>query len=171
MGMTRIRAAEPLQQHHQLGQFNCGESSLDEWLQQRAFKNEVLGASRTFVACVDMGDKAGGVNTVIAYYALAAGSVSHALLSNKIKRNMPNPLPVMVLGRLAVDNQWKGQGLGVSLLQDALLRCKAAAQYIGARAILVHALSDDAKHFYEHFGFRASPIDERTLMLLMSELD
>ena len=81
---------------------------------------------------------------------------------------MPNPIPVLVLGRLAVDSQWQGHGLGTSLLQDAVLRSKAAAEHIGARVLLVHALSEDAKQFYEHFGFLTSPIDGKTLMLLLS---
>lgn len=160
--MSEIQAPEPIQNHHQLNAFQCGEPSLDEWLQRRAQKNEVLGASRTFVSCVGQ--------QVVGYYALAAGSVSHALVSSKVRRNMPDPIPVMVLGRLAIDQHWQGHGLGYSLLQDALLRSKSAAEHIGARAILVHALSDDAKRFYKHFGFRESPVNERTLMLLFSEI-
>lgn len=162
MGTTMLSTPEPLQEQHDLNPFDCGETLLNEWLKQRARKNEVLGASRTFVVCDE--------RTVVGYYALAAGSVTHELAASKIKRNMPDPIPVIVLGRLAIDQQWKGKGLGYSLLQDALLRCHAAAQHIGARALLVHALSDSAKQFYEHFGFRVSPINERTLMILLSEI-
>lgn len=153
---------EPLNQQHQLAQFSCSESSLDEWLQRRALKNETLGASRTFVSCTD--------DDVIGYYSLAAGSVAHKLVSGKFKRNMPDPIPVMILARLAIDENWQGKGLGFSLLQDALLRSKAAAKHIGARAILVHALSDEALQFYKHFGFRESPVEKYTLMLLLSEI-
>lgn len=152
----------PITSQHLLTGFSCGEKSLDEWLQRRAMKNDVLGASRTFVSCID--------SKVIAYYSLAAGSVSHKLVSGKVKRNMPDPIPMMVLTRLAIDEKWQGKGLGYSLLQDALLRSKVAAEHIGARAILVHALSDGAKQFYEHFGFRASPVEDYTLMLLLSEI-
>ncbi len=161
--MSKILAPEPIQDYHQVDAFCSGESSLDNWLQQRALKNEILGASRTFVACTENR----GIKKVVGFYALAAGSVAHSQVSSKTKRNMPNPIPVLVLGRLAVDNQSQGHGLGASLLQDAVLRGKAAADHIGARALLVHALSDDAKRFYEHFGFQPSPIDSRTLMLLL----
>jgi predicted N-acetyltransferase YhbS len=162
--MSKILAPEPIQDYHHVNFFCSGETSLDDWLRQRALKNEILGASRTFVACTEKG----GVNKVVGFYALAAGSIAHSQVSSKAKRNMPNPIPVLVLGRLAVDNQWQGHGLGASLLQDAVLRSKAAAEHIGARALLVHALSEDAKRFYKHFGFQASPVDERTLMLLLN---
>lgn len=162
--MTRILAPEPIQDYHQLDSFCSGESSLDGWLQQRALKNEILGASRTFVACIE----SEGVKKVIGFYALAAGSVAHSLASNKLKRNMPDPIPVLALGRLAVDSQYQGCGLGASLLQDAVLRSKAASRHIGARALLVHALSNEAKHFYEYFGFKASPINDKTLMLIIN---
>lgn len=149
--MSKILAPEPIQAYHQLESFCSGETSLDEWLRQRALKNEILGASRTFVACTENKEE----KKVVGYYALAAGSVAHSRVSSKTKRNLPNPIPVLVLGRLAVDNHWQGHGLGASLLQDAVFRSKAAAKHIGARAILVHALSEDAKHFYEYFGFQA----------------
>ena len=162
--MSKILAPEPIQDYHQVDTFCSGESSLDNWLQQRTFKNEILGASRTFVACTEKE----GIKKVVGCYALAAGSVAHSQVSSKTKRNIPNPTPVLVLGRLAVDNQSQGHGLGASLLQDAVLRSKAAAEHIGARVLLVHALSEDAKRFYKHFGFQASPVDERTLMLLLN---
>jgi len=162
--MSKILAPEPIQVFHNVDSFCSGESSLDDWLRQRALKNEILGASRTFVACTEKE----GNKIVVGYFALAAGSVAHSQVSSKTKRNMPNPIPVLVLGRLAVDNHWQGHGLGASLLQDAVLRSKAAAEHIGARALLVHALSEDAKCFYEHFGFQVSPVDERTLMLLLN---
>jgi len=162
--MNKILAPEAIQEHHQVDTFRSGESSLDNWLQHRAFKNEILGASRTFVACTE---KAGN-QIVVGYFALAAGSVAHSQVSSKTKRNMPDPIPVLILARLAVDNQWQGHGLGASLLQDAVLRSKAAAEHIGARALLVHALSEDAKRFYENFGFQASPVDDKTLILLLN---
>jgi len=161
--MNKILAPEPFQEYHLLDSFCSGESSLDDWLRQRAFKNEILGAFRTFVACTEKE----GNKKVVGFYALAAGSVAHSRVSGKTKRNMPNPIPVLVLARLAVDNQLQGQGLGASLLQDAVLRSKVAAKHIGARAILVHALSEEAKRFYKHFGFQASAVDDRILMLLL----
>ncbi|WP_298610914.1 GNAT family N-acetyltransferase [uncultured Thiothrix sp.] len=162
MGKINLHTPEPLNTQHDLTKFNCGEVLLDEWLRQRALKNEVLGASRTFVVCSE--------GYVIGYYALAAGSIAHTEVVSKLKRNMPDPIPAIILARLAVDKSCQGQGLGYSLLQDMVLRCQAAAGYIGAKVILVHALSDKAKAFYEYFGFRASPIDDRVLMLALSEL-
>ena len=162
MGKITIYQPEPLSAQHNLNDFNCGEFLLDDWLRQRALKNEALGASRTFVACSD--------ERVVGYYALAAGSIAHTEVSNKVRRNMPNPIPAVILARLAVDKSWQGKGLGYSLLQDALLRCHAAASHIGAKVLLVHALSDDAKKFYEYFGFRSSPIDDRVLMLVLNEI-
>lgn len=161
--MNTIQAPEPIRADHHVTTFQCGEDVLDEWLQRRALKNEVLGASRTFVACVEQ--------NVVGYYALAAGSVSHTMVSSKMRRNMPEPIPAIILARLAIDKNWQGNGVGYSLLQDALLRSQAAAGYIGAKVMLVHALTDSAKHFYEHFGFRASPIDDKMLMLTLSELN
>jgi len=168
--MRKFLAPESIQDYHQLESFCSGEPSLDNWLQQRALKNEILGASRTFVVSIieEEGNTAGNKKVVVGFYALSAGSVAHSQVSSKTKRNMPNPLPVLVLGRLAVDNQSQGYGLGASLLQDAVLRSKAAAKYIGAKALLVHALSEEAKSFYEKFGFQASPIDNRTLLLLLN---
>ena len=162
--MSKILAPEPIQDYHQVDSFCNGEPSLDDWLRQHALKNEILGASRTFVACTKKEDN----QKVVGFYALAAGSVAHSQVSSKTKRNMPNPISVLVLGHLAVDNQSQGHGLSASLLQDAVLRSKAAAEHIGARVLFVHALSDDAKRFYKYFGFQPSPVDERTLMLLLN---
>lgn len=163
MGKIILNTPEPLNAQHNLSRFDCGEAVLNDWLHQRALKNEVLGASRTFVVCSE--------GAVVGYYALAAGSIAHAEVASKIRRNMPSPIPAIILARLAVDKAYQSQGLGYSLLQDVLLRCRAAAGHIGAKVILVHSLSDKAKAFYEYFGFRSSPIDERILMLVLSELD
>lgn len=166
--MRKFLAPESIQDYHHLESFCSGEPSLDKWLQQRALKNEILGASRTFVVSIEEGSTEDNKKAVVGFYTLSAGSVAHSQVSSKTKRNMPNPLPVLVLGRLAVDNQSQGYGLGASLLQDAVLRSKAAAEYIGAKALLVHALSEEAKGFYEKFGFQASPIDNRILLLLLN---
>jgi len=162
MGTITINQPEPLNAQHNLSNFACGEALLDDWLRQRALKNELLSASRTFVVCSD--------SSVVGYYALAAGSIAHTEVNSKMRRNMPDPIPAVILARLAVDKHWQGKGLGYSLLQDALLRCHAAASYIGAKVLLVHALSESAKRFYEYFGFRSSPIDDRVLMLVLNEV-
>ena len=124
-------------------------------------KNEVIGASRTFVVCHD--------GHVIGYYALATGSVEHRDAPKKIRRNMPDPIPVMVLGRLAVDQQWQHAGLGRGLLKDALLRSVSVSQHAGVKALLVHALSEDAKTFYENNGFLESPLDPMTLAISLRD--
>lgn len=143
---------------HLLDGFNCGESSLDDWLRRRALTNHLNGASRTFVV-VDPDQ------CVFGYYALAAGAVAHQDATSAIRRNMPDPVPVMVLARLAVDARVRGTKLGAALLQDAVTRVRSVAENAGVRALLVHALNERAKQFYEYYGFRASPIDSMTLML------
>jgi len=131
---------------------------MNDWLKRRALGNQTSGASRTFV----IADKTG---VVWGYYALAAGAIDHATAVSTIKRNMPDPVPVMVLGRLAVDCQRHGLGLGADLLQDAVLRTTRLTQEIGIRALIVHALHDAARSFYLHHGFGESAIDPLILML------
>lgn len=96
---------------------------------------------------------------------MAAGAIHLAEATGAVRRNMPNPVPVMVLARLAVCQTAQGVGLGAALLKDAVLRCTTVATQVGIRALLVHAIDDSAKAFYEKYGFSASPINERTLML------
>jgi GNAT superfamily N-acetyltransferase len=143
---------------HHLDEFECGEPSLDEWLKRRALANQSSGASRTFVALDDDGRVRG-------YYALAAGAVSHESATSKVRRNMPDPVPVMVLGRLAVDRSAQGRQLGAALLQDAVKRAVSVSSNAGVRALLVHALHERAKQFYERYGFQSSPTHPLTLML------
>ncbi|MGB5180120.1 MAG: GNAT family N-acetyltransferase [Gammaproteobacteria bacterium] len=157
--MGEVAAPEPITASHHTESFACSIPVLDEWLRRRALKNEVSGASRTFVICQD--------RQVVGYYSLATGSVEHRDAPGKIHRNMPNPIPVMVLGRLAVDQQWQQTGLGRGLLKDALLRSLSVSKHAGVRALLVHALSEDAKKFYAHSGFLESPLDPMTLMIAL----
>lgn len=160
----RFTAPAPLGPAHRLDAFSCGERSLDDWLKRRALPNQLSGASRTFVVCDEQGQ-------VMGYYALAAGSVSHALVPGSIRRAMPDPIPVLVLGRLAVDSRAQGISLGASLLHDAVRRTLAVAENAGVRALLVHALSESAKAFYLYHGFRISPIHDLTLMLRIDPAD
>jgi len=125
-------------------------------------KNEVSGASRTFVICSE--------DNVVGYYALATGSVMRQQAPGKIKRAMPDPIPVMILGRLAVDRSQQGCGFGVGLLRDAILRTYNVSQHAGVRALLVHALSEPARDFYLRNGFLPSPIETMTLMLSIQEI-
>ena len=125
--------------------------------------NQLSGASRTFVVTEHDG-------RVYAYYAMAAGVVSHQVATSNVRRNMPDPIPVMVLARLAVDHRTQGIKLGASLLQDAVGRAVSVSQNAGVRALLVHALHDRAKQFYEHYGFQESPQHPMTLMLRLNSV-
>lgn len=154
----QLSAPQPLTASHHLSPFACGEASLDEWLKRRALTNHLSGASRTFVVANPEG-------LVFGYYALAAGAVAHQDATSAVRRNMPDPVPVMVLARLAVDQRAQGLKLGASLLQDAVNRALAVAQNAGVRALLVHALNEPARAFYAHYGFQASPMHPLTLML------
>jgi GNAT superfamily N-acetyltransferase len=131
--MGEITPPEPLTTAHNVESFACGVPVLDEWLKRRALKNESSGASRTFVVCSD--------GQVIGYYALATGSVGHRNTPGKVRRNMPDPVPVIVLGRLAIDERWQHAGLGRSLLRDAILRTLSVSQQAGVKALLVHTLT------------------------------
>lgn len=156
----RLPLAEPvaLTSAHRLDDFGCGESELDDWLKKRALVNQLGGASRTFVV-------ADADNVVRGYYALAAGAISHELALGRIKRNMPDPVPAIVLGRLAVDRPAHGLGLGGDLLMDAVRRVVGVSAQAGVRALLVHALHERAQQFYMHHGFQPSPLQPLVLML------
>lgn len=150
-------APELLNATHHLDNFDCGEEALNSWLKRNALKNQQNQASRTFVVCQN--------NNVVGFYALAAGSVSHQFVSGGLRRNMPDPIPVVVLGRLAIDLAHQGQQLGAALLKDAVLRASAVSQQVGVKALLAHALNDKAKAFYLNYGFQVSPIDDLILLL------
>ncbi len=160
-GPASIREPEKLEAEHDVSAFDCGEPTLNDWLGRRAFQNQQSGASNTYII-------SDGVR-VVGYYSLAAGSVDRETAPGRVRRNVPDPVPVVVLARLAVDRSFQGQGLGRALLRDAVLRTMQAADIIGVRAILVHALSERAKRFYEDCGFAASPINPMTLMVTVSE--
>ena len=161
MSADGISAPEHLTAAHDVSAFDSGTPELDNWLKRRALANEALGTSRTYVVT------AGG--RVVAYYALANGAVKD--VSAKTRRNMPDPIPVMVLARLAVDSAYQKQGLGSALLKDALLRIIAAAQIAGIRAVLLHAMSDDAKRLYAGAGFYECPVDPMMMMITIAEVE
>ena len=158
-----LQPPEPLAASHVLASFACGEVVLDDWLKRRALTNQQNGASRTFVV-------ADNARCVYGYYALAAGAVTHQLATANVRRNMPDPVPVLVLGRLAVYQRARGIQLGGALLQDAVKRAQLFSQSTGVRAILVHALNTRASQFYQHYGFVQSPIDSLTLMLRLNAI-
>ena len=141
----------------QLDDFACGVDSLDDWLKRRAYPNQVNGASRTYV--VTEGKR------VVGYYCLASGALELSGTPTSIRRTMPDPVPVAILGRLAVDKSSQVRGLGAALLQDAVVRTAQAGGILGIRGLVVHALSIEAKAFYEHHGFVASPAQPMTLIL------
>lgn len=155
-------APAPLTAAHQLTGFESGEPTLDHWLKHRALRNQGSGASRTYVLCAD--------GQVMAYYCLATASIMSEQATGRIRRNMPDPIPAMVLGRLAVDQRWQGQGIGKALLRDAVLRTVQVSEIVGVRALLVHALTDSAVGFYQSHGFHPSPANPRTLYLSVSEI-
>lgn len=156
-----LQAPQPLKPDHQLEEFDSGNPELNDWLCKRALKNENSGASRTYVVTVEQ--------KVIAYYCIANGSILNANASGKVRRNMPDPIPVMVIGRLAVDLNWQGQGIGRALVRDAVLRTLQVATIAGIRAILVHAISEQAKQFYSNCGFTPSPVAPMTLMITIED--
>lgn len=147
---------------HHVADFESGEATLDHWLKHRALRNEGRGASRTYVVCAD--------HRVVGYYCLATGSVASEFAPGRLRRNMPDPIPVMVLGRLAVDLTWQRHGLGKGLLRDAILRAIQVSELVGVKALMVHALSEQAVRFYAAQGFQPSPTNPRTLFLPLSEV-
>lgn len=157
-----IQSPEPLTAEHPLGGFDSGVSSLDDWLRRRALQNQASGASRTFLVC-DAGK-------VVAYYALAASAVAPDAAPGRFRRNMPDPIPVVVLARLAINRDHQGRGLGRALFQDAANRVIHAADAIGIRGLLVHAISEEAKAFYVRLGLDPSPLETMTLMTTVADL-
>ncbi len=154
-----------LTQSHIIEGFASGETSLDDWLRNRALENMAIGASQTYVICERESLH------VIGYYALCMGQVLHQDVTGSMRRNMPRQIPAVIMGRLAVDQSWHGKGLGAALLQDAVLRSARAAKEVSARLIIVHAISPEAEAFYQHFGFTPLPTDTPTLALDLVKFD
>ena len=158
-----LSAPQPLADHHQFADFDSGELSLDDWLKRRATKNQANGSSRTYVVCES--------ETVVGYYCLAAGAIGHAEAPSTMKRNRPDPVPVLVLGRLAIHKDHHQKGIGTALLNDAVRRAIQAAAIAGVTALLVHAISDQARRFYLSRGFIESPVKPMTLCLMLSTVE
>lgn len=161
--MQRPCSPVALAPQHQVIAFDCGVPNLNEWLKRRARQNQASGASRTFVSTNADGN-------VVAYYALASSAISPAATTGRFRRNMPDPVPVVVLGRLAIATAYQGQGVGRALFQDAARRVLHAADAIGIRGMLVHALSEEAKAFYLGLGLEVSPLEPMTLMTTVADL-
>ena len=158
-----FRAPRALVATDSTAQFDCGAASLNDWLRNRALKNEQTGASRTFVS-ISSDD-----NMVAGYYCLSASSLLLDDAPGGVRRNMPDPIPVILIGRLAVDRRFAGQGLGASLLQHAMLKGLEASRIIGARAFIVDAIDDAAESFYGRFGFTRMPPSSKRAMYLLTK--
>ena len=150
----RLSRPEPLTGGHRIGDF--------DWLKRRARANQTSGATRTYVVCQE--------NDVIGCYALASGAIAHEAVPGRFRRNMPEPIPVVVLARLAVDQRYQGRGLGRAMFRDAAHRVAQAADSIGIRGIVVHAISEEAKSFYIALGFDPCPADAMTLVVTLADL-
>ncbi|MDD2743374.1 MAG: GNAT family N-acetyltransferase [Rhodocyclaceae bacterium] len=162
MSTLALAPPAPISAGQCLANFDSGEYSLNEWLKKRAFKNHASGASRCFVLCDD--------TTVIGYYSLSAGAISHESVHKAMRRNMPDPLPVLLLGRLAIDKKYHNQGIGQALLRDAMLRAVNVAGDAGVFALLVHAISEHARQFYLSRGFVESPLRPMTLLMTIETI-
>jgi GNAT superfamily N-acetyltransferase len=161
--MTLLRPPERLALHHELSDFDNGRHpSLDDWLKHRALASEGLSA-RTYVVCPESAP-----TRVVGYFCIST-AMEHrsALPSARLRQGMPDQVPLLLIGRLAVDQSWRGKGLGSALLSDAVRRCLAAADIAGARAIVTHAIDDEAASFYAKHGFRASPLEQRVMLMPM----
>jgi len=157
-----LTSPQPIHEHHELGSFDSGVPILDDWLRRRARVNQESGASRTYVVCQK--------HRVAGYYALASGAVDAVNATGRVRRNMPDPVPIAVLGRLAIERSYQGQGLGRALIRDAAQRVLQAAEVIGIRGIIVHAISPEAKAFYLAVGFEVSPLEPLTLMITLPDI-
>ena len=158
--MGIIKRPALLDSTHNVLNFDCGNETLNIWLKKTALKNQKQAASKTFVICDN--------KQVIGYYALATCSIERINVPKSLTRNMPNPIPVIVLGRLAIDQQFHGEKFGSALLKDAILRTIYISENVGVKALLVHAISEEAKKFYLHHDFIESPIESMTLLLSMN---
>lgn len=158
-GVIALTPPAPITADLELENFDSGEPSLNEWLKKRALKSHAAGASRCFVLCAGA--------DIIGYYSLSAGAISHEAAPKAMRRNMPNPLPILLLGRLAVDKRYHNQGIGQALLRDAMVRSMNVSGNAGVFALLVHALSDQAKQFYLSRGFVESPLKPMTLFMTL----
>lgn len=154
----RLNPPTPLGPRHHTGGFACGVAALDQWLTSLTAKNERSGASRTYVVTDEN-------LAVVAYYAIATGSVGRGMVSAPLARNTPDPVPIILLGRLAVASSCQGIGIGKALVRDCFLRCRNAASIVGAKALLTQAIDARAATFYAGLGFSPSPFDPMILML------
>ncbi len=161
----RLQGPRPLERKDTREGFRCGVASLDTWLVEHAPGADAAGSARTYVV-VDEGQ-----DRVVGYYALTVASLEREEATGRASRGMPrHPIPAMLLARLAVDESAQGEGLGATLLADAMQRTLLVAEETGIRLLLVHAVNEDARSFYLHYGFEASPSDPMNLQLLIKDI-
>ncbi|MGH8055632.1 MAG: GNAT family N-acetyltransferase [Candidatus Entotheonellia bacterium] len=154
---------EKLRRDHQFDDFDCGNDALNRFLIRYALQSQQSNASRTYLAMAD--------ERVVGFYALAFGSVEHAGAPERLVKGLAkHPVPLMLLARLAISVTWQGRGLGSGLLKDAMLRTLQASCIAGIRALAAHAKDDNARAFYQHFGFIPSPTDPYHLFLLLKDI-
>ena len=161
--MSRYRGPDLLAVDHVIDDFDCGDVTLNDWLTRRARSNQDSGSSRTWVVTDDD-------PRVVGYYASSTAVVLRAEATRRALRNQPDPMPALLLGRLAVDQKHQGRGLAAALLKHFLLKSLEVAEVTGVRVLLVHAKDEQAAAFYRHYEFEPSPIDDLTLMLLVKDI-
>lgn len=163
--MSRFGEPEALDAAHDIEEFDCGVESLNSWLRKHAAQARAVGSAQTYV--VEDSEQ----ERVVGFHAVTATSVAHEQATPRAARGMPrHPIPAALLARLAVDKNLQGHGIGALLLRDAMLRTLNAAESVGIRVLLVHAIDDDARTFYERHGFEASPTDPLNLQMLMKDI-
>jgi GNAT superfamily N-acetyltransferase len=160
--VSPYRGPELLDDAHNVDGFSCGDEALDDWLRRRAPRNQREGSSRTWVVTAE--------SRVVAFYASSTAVLTRIEATKRAARKQPDPLPAMLLGRLAVDREHQGRGLAAALLKHFLLKALEVADITGLRLVLVHAKNEQAAGFYRHYGFEPSPIDDLTLILLTKDI-
>lgn len=161
--MNDVRRVEKLRRDHPVEDFDCGREELNRYLVRYAWQNQQAGAAQTYVGIVG--------EAIVGYHTLAVGHVTLEHAPERLTKGLArHPVPVMLLARLAADRRWRGQGIGKSLLRDAMLRTLQAAKIAGIRALAVHAKDEDARRFYEHFDFVPSPTDPMHLFVLLKDV-
>lgn len=162
IALAALAPPVPLSAAHDTSRFDCGKPALNDWIRETALRSEAGRTSRCYVVTQR--------NAVVGFYCLAAGAVRHEGAPRKLRHNAPDPTPVVVIGRLAVDRTLQGKGIGRGLLKDSLLRVTKASELVGARAIIVHAVDQEAVPFYARYGFRQFPFGNQTLYLTVEDV-
>lgn len=163
--MSRFADPEAFRASHDIEDFDCGAESLNRWLKKHATQAAAVGSARTFVIYDNDQDR------IVGYHALTAASIGHSEATPRAAKGMPrHPIPAILLARLAVDRSVQGRGIGAWLLRDAMLRTLSAAELVGIRVVLVHAIDDEARSFYERHGFEPSPTDALNLQMLIKDI-